>query len=534
MKHLNLKILFTILFLSGAALAQTSWLDRPLRNWNNGNGIVPNAPRTLVALEPKCMAQTRNPESIADRAVTRAGWTLYGATQIYGSVSLVQGLAGFDGMCRPTLYNTFIFDGSRFVGTISPDEMNSRSDASLITATLQDTKTISAEFNRYTSNDALCCPSQKTYVNYSIKGGARPTVEATSVTTAETCGTGGGVTTMENVITGTITTRQRFSVPSTAVAIVKLMDVSRSDASGIVLNEQRINLRNNDGPLTFEFAYDQKKVNERGRYAVSAEIRDGSKLLYVTETSYPVITQGNPRTVELIVVPVGGGNAGGGRANLVRGTISYLQRIALEPNSEVIVRLVDSADPSGTPVSESKFATNGKQVPIPYELSYEQRDVNRQRNYELQAEIRSNGELRFKTESGKPVDLRGNRSDVVDLILVPARDEPVAITGRSVSLSKFGTGTLQVSGGSGTFLISGSVTVQTNGDAKVSVSGITGGGSFDGKLTYFDDTTMRITVTGSGDTDASGEIEVKYSGRTLRSLLGNNLILDGQNVTLRL
>ena len=70
----------TFLITAGVALGQSSWLDRPLNNnWNKGDGIVPNAPRTLAPIEERCRQQLRNPESLADRAVTRAGWSLFGA-----------------------------------------------------------------------------------------------------------------------------------------------------------------------------------------------------------------------------------------------------------------------------------------------------------------------------------------------------------------------------------------------------------------------------------------------------------------------
>ena len=79
MKKRLLTSLFGVLMISGAAIAQSSWLDRPLNNWNNGNGVVPNAPRTLVAIDERCREQIRTPDSLSDRAVTRAGWSLFGA-----------------------------------------------------------------------------------------------------------------------------------------------------------------------------------------------------------------------------------------------------------------------------------------------------------------------------------------------------------------------------------------------------------------------------------------------------------------------
>ncbi|MGH9946870.1 MAG: YbaY family lipoprotein, partial [Pyrinomonadaceae bacterium] len=171
-----------------------------------------------------------------------------------------------------------------------------------------------------------------------------------------------------------------------------------------------------------------------------------------------------------------------------------------------------------------------RQVPIPFELDYSMRDINRQRNYELQAEIRSGGQLRFKTEAGKSVTLRGNRDDNVDLLLIAASEGPEPITGHDLDLSKFGAGSMQIEGRGTTFLIRASVVVRSNGDAEVTLNGST---TFNGKLTQFDSGSLRITVTSSGNANASGEIEVRYSGRSLSSISARNLVLDGQNVTIR-
>lgn len=535
MKNFSLKLLFTILLLSGAAFAQTSWLDRPLNiNWNNTSGSVPAAPRTLIAIDARCRDQIRVPDSLSDRAVTRAGWSLFGPAQSYGAVTVINGMASVDGMCRPMQFNTFVFVGNRFAGTLSPGMMDSRSDGSLMQANLTSPTSITASFNRYTTRDALCCPSQTSTVNYTISTGSRPVVKAEGVETDAACPRDGGVETQDNVVSGTITYNQRTTLPATATIIVKLVDVSRQDVSSATIAEQRITTGGKQVPFTFDFAYDRKNIEERNRYAIQAEIRDGGKLLFITETSYPVITLGNPRNVDLVLVPVGGSiGTPGSRMGIVRGTIAYFQRVALASNSEVTVRVVDSATPDGAPFAEGKFATNGKQVPIAFELQFETRDLNRQRSYELQAEIRTDGKLQFKTERGQPISFRGNIAEAGEILVVPATDEPPAITGKSISLSKFGTGTLQVAGSSSLFLISGGVVVRSDGAAEITVSGITGGGSFIGKLTYFDDTTLKITVEKSGDQDAGGEIEVKYSGRSLRSLSGNNLTLNGQNVTLR-
>ncbi len=522
----------TILAAVGSVLAQTSWLDRPLNNWNDSSGVVPQAPRFVA--DPgltRCRQTIRNPESIADRAVTRAGWSLFGAAQTYGAVTVVNGLAGFDGMCRPTQYNTFVFVGSRFAGTLAPDVMDSRTDGSLIEARLYNPTSITAEFNRYTSNDPLCCPSQTSTVSYTVTTGTRGTVRASSVETSTVCKDDGEVETQDNVIAGTVTYRQRSALPATAVLTVRMVDVSRADAPSTTIVEQRIETGGKQVPFSFAMAYDRSKIVERNRYAVQAEIRDGGRLLFISDTNYPVLTQGNPRNVEIVVVPVrGGGGQGDQGSGVLRGTVTYLQRIALVQNSSVTVKLVevDGSQP-GTVVAEDTFSTGSRQVPIPFELRYQPRRINQQRTYALEAEIKSDGKSIFKTDPPFNVLTRGNPADNIELVLKQAAS---VVTGKTLNLSKFGTGSLQIEGQSSELLIRVGVNVLTDGTADVSLFRITGDIKFSGKVTHFDQNVVRIQVENSGDADASGEIVVNYNGRRLDSITANDLVMDGQNVTI--
>ena len=532
-----LRPLFLALAFTVSALGQTSWLDRPLNNWNNANGTVPNAPRTLAPIEAMCRSQVRTPESIADRAVTRAGWSLYGASQTYGPVTVVTAMAGVDGMCRPMQYNAFVFVRDRFAGTLAPEPMDARSDGSLNVLRLTSATEISGEFARYTSRDPLCCPSQTSSVTYTIETGPRGIVRPGDVDTAAVCRDSGGVVeTQDNVVSGTVTYRRANALPPGSVLTVRIVDVTRQDANAPVIAEQRVELSGRQSPVSFDIAYDRSRIQERNRYAVQAEIRDGARLLYITNTSHPVITQGNPRNVDITLSQVGGGGGGGGqRENMIRGTVTYRQRIAMPANADVVVRIVDAANPTGPSVAESTFPAVNRQVPIPFELEYQLRDIDRQRNYELQAEIRSGGQVRFRTAAGVPVTLRGQQADQnVELVLVPAREEPTPITGRTISLSKFGTGSMQIGDRGNELLIRGAVSVDADGNATVTLSRPLGGSVvFTGKLTYFSDTALRITVQNSGDADASGEIQIAYSGRSLRNITATSLVLDGQDVALR-
>lgn len=532
---MNKFLLFAIALFTTAltVAAQGSWLDRPLaQNWNKGDGLVPQAPRTLAPIDAKCREQIRPPDSLADRAVTRAGWSLFGASQSFGAVTVVNAMAGTDGMCRPTQYNTFVFANNRFVGTLAPEMMDSRTDGSLTDARLISANDIIAEYNRYRASDAMCCPSQKSTVNFGFAGGGRLVIEPKNVNTSATCADEGDISTQDNVVSGTITYRQRIALPQTAVISVRLVDASRPDSAASVIAEDRIDAAGKQVPIPFDLVYDKSKILDRNRYVIRAEIRDGDRLLYTTDTSYPVITQGNPRSVEVNVVPVGGGGGGGNRQNVIRGTVTYRERIALAGNSDVVVRLVDSGDPNGKPAAETTVSTGTRQVPISFELPFEMRDINRQRSYELQAEIRTNGKLGFRTERGVPVPLRPGAMDNIELLVVPASEGPQTITGQELNLSKIGAGTMQV-GNRNLFIIRASAVVRSNGDATITFTGSGGSVMFGGKLVGFDAGSLRIAVETSGNATATGEIEVRYSGRSINSISARDLILDGQNVGIR-
>jgi putative lipoprotein len=306
-------------------------------------------------------------------------------------------MASVDGMCRPNQYNGFVFVGNRFAGTLAPQPTGARLDGALGEIRLFDPSNLTAEFARYTSTDPLCCPSQTSLVSYSISSGTRAVVSAEQVSTTAACPDEGGVETQDNVVSGTVTYRQRIALPDTAVLSVRLLDVTREDISAVTIAEQRIQTDGKQVPLSFDIVYEPEKIDPKNRYSVRAEIYDGGRLLFTTGANVPVITQGNPRVVDMVLVPVGGAGRDRG-SGVIRGSVTYRERIVLPPNAEVNVSLVDAADPNGIPVAESTFETGGRQVPIPFELRYEPRNIVRGRNYELRAEIRTAGEPRFNTE----------------------------------------------------------------------------------------------------------------------------------------
>lgn len=144
------------------------WLDQGKPpSWNVARAPIPAAPKIEGAPDPRCRSQARPAHTEEDRRVRARGWDLLGAYQGGWQMLVVQGAAGYDGMCRPRMYHAFVFVRGVFAGTLSPRPMESRSDGALSRVALAD-KRITAEYLRYASGDPLCCASSTAFVVFDV------------------------------------------------------------------------------------------------------------------------------------------------------------------------------------------------------------------------------------------------------------------------------------------------------------------------------------------------------------------------------
>lgn len=103
-------------------------------------------------------------------------------------------------------------------------------------------------------------------------------------------------------VMGKITYLQKVAMPADAVVEVQIEDVSRQDAPADVIGEQTI-VNPGQVPVSFSIDYDPARIDPNHTYVVSAKILAAGELLYQNTTAYPVITKGNPSSVEVIVQP---------------------------------------------------------------------------------------------------------------------------------------------------------------------------------------------------------------------------------------
>ena len=152
-----------------AAYADGAWLDDQSVTWNWAGMPIPGPVDMQSNLEPRCAQQARPAESDEDRAVEAAGWTLFANYTAGWGIKIINGLAGYDGMCRPIQYQGLVFVDGVLAGTLSPMPMDSRTDGALSRTAFFGPESLTATYVRYTDKDPLCCPSALSTVTYKIE-----------------------------------------------------------------------------------------------------------------------------------------------------------------------------------------------------------------------------------------------------------------------------------------------------------------------------------------------------------------------------
>jgi putative lipoprotein len=94
---------------------------------------------------------------------------------------------------------------------------------------------------------------------------------------------------------------------------------------------------------------------------------------------------------------------------MITGTVTYRVRMALPANAAIDVRLEDvsRADAPAAIVAENIFAAGGKQVPIPFQLTYSPGDIQAGHRYQVRAQIIVEDKSLFVTSSAYPVLTNG-------------------------------------------------------------------------------------------------------------------------------
>jgi uncharacterized lipoprotein YbaY len=174
--------------------------------------------------------------------------------------------------------------------------------------------------------------------------------------------------------------------------------------------------------------YDPAKIDAKNTYAVRATITEGGQLTWTSTKRYPVLTRGAPvDNVEIIVeqVPQAAAPATLGAAPLpalsgvLTGTVAYLQRIALPPDAVIDVQLQDVSlqDAPATVIAAERYIADGRQVPFPFELTYDPAGIDPKQTYAVMARISVDGKLRWISTQRYDVLTRGAPVTDVEIVV---------------------------------------------------------------------------------------------------------------------
>ncbi|NOD34635.1 MULTISPECIES: YbaY family lipoprotein [unclassified Ruegeria] len=105
---------------------------------------------------------------------------------------------------------------------------------------------------------------------------------------------------MAGTVEGTATYRERIALPPNATLFVELQDISLADAPAVTLAAQRYALTG--VPAKFELTYDDALIEDGHSYAVRATVTTGQRLLFTTDTVYPVLTNEAGNSADLLLV----------------------------------------------------------------------------------------------------------------------------------------------------------------------------------------------------------------------------------------
>ncbi|MDM0035014.1 YbaY family lipoprotein [Variovorax sp. J22P271] len=107
----------------------------------------------------------------------------------------------------------------------------------------------------------------------------------------------------------------------------------------------------------------------------------------------------------------------------VTGSVAYRERIALDPEAEVVVQLLDVSrmDVAAVVLAEQRIRAGGRQVPFQFELGVDPARIDPRMRYTVSARILQGGQLLFVTDTAHPVLTQGQGSTASLMLIKVAR-----------------------------------------------------------------------------------------------------------------
>lgn len=217
-------------------------------------------------------------------------------------------------------------------------------------------------------------------------------------------------------VTGSLFYRERIALPPDARVSVELAYRPAGTDTPDIIGLDSFTSEGHQVPLDFSVPYDAAQIDGRRNYFLQARIDHTSgRYRFTSGEPVYVITRDHPTsglTILLHQLPVET------RSAVVTGTVSYRERAALPPDSVLTVRLQDVSrqDVPAVLLGEQIYTTEGKQVPLPFEVHYNPANIDERFTYSISARIEDgDGILRFISDTSNPVITRGWPAENVEV-----------------------------------------------------------------------------------------------------------------------
>lgn len=103
-------------------------------------------------------------------------------------------------------------------------------------------------------------------------------------------------------IDGSITYLQRIAIPKGSTVLVELFDISADGPQATRIARQRF-ATDSQVPIRFQLGYDRTRIDPARAYGLRAQILVDDALWFVNDQPVPVLTRGNPTSVQILVRP---------------------------------------------------------------------------------------------------------------------------------------------------------------------------------------------------------------------------------------
>ena len=104
-------------------------------------------------------------------------------------------------------------------------------------------------------------------------------------------------------ISGTVITLDRGALPDNSIVIVTLWNATTGDSTPVA--RIRFRAKGQQIPIPYALTYDGSEIDPGQEYVLAGEIDSAGRGIYRTNSSIPVITQGNPADdVEIVLEPI--------------------------------------------------------------------------------------------------------------------------------------------------------------------------------------------------------------------------------------